>query len=300
MSKLNELQEKLQKAKTNKQLPDNLRAKLIAKFEKEIAALDEKKDGSSEKSKRGPKPKVKATAIEFDPKTDDWKKTLQKALNENFGENNRETNPKWDLDYYYLLNKEANERTILFVEDGMVYISTITALWDDENQWDEVDSLIDASADGLAEIIAKAKKIKSKGTEKSKSSPVKSDKKTYKGKSIEDLDDKDCDELLKEVAERRAAARKSAKKSEKKPVIEKVSAPIVRGVEKAIKNIDTDDISAKKIKQVKDAIEATKAFITSLKTLLGDDYNGQAVTDEIKPLLKLAKKIEEKFLKTEK
>ena len=385
MSKLEELKSKLAKAKTNKLLPDNLREKIIAKIEKEIAEHEKPatkgkakglkiqaevfeapynvSDGDRKEverlsqeqldffnkwretekidckkvdnyftvaymmrvigpvgvstnsfpalfnyfsavdklakggAKAGKKAETKNT--DFNPDTDDWKDFLKKQLDAAFGKDKRETNSEWDVDYYYTLKYEGNTHTILYVADGSVYISEITPNKEESNDWNELHSLQDEDAAELAKFIAKALKMSSK---KSGAKPEKdkAEKKTYKGKNLGDLDDKDCDELLAEVAERRAAAKKSAKKSEKKPVIEKVSAPIVRGVEKAIKNIESDDLSAKKIKQVKDAIEATKSFIQSLKTLLGEDYDAQAVTDEIKPLLELAKKIEEKFLKTEK
>lgn len=84
--------------------------------------------------------------------------------------------------------------------------------------------------DPAAKISSKKSNFKTKTTHK------------YKGKTVPELDDKDCEDLIKETQERRKKAAKAEKKSKSRPIIEKVTVPIVKAVKKVIENIPAADL----------------------------------------------------------
>lgn len=277
MSKLQELQKKLEAAKTNKFLPEALRAKAIAKIEREIAELEKsdtpKKGGSKSDN-------VKYKKFHFKVEGRDIKK---------------------DDPIYYQVGRDG-DLIVGVIDEKLDHYLGNKPVSEDLSKAERTELYAENFSIDQVHYIDETPEKGKRGRKPGTKMPAKDKKasKTYKGKDVDQLDDKDCDELLAEIEERRAAAKKSAKKSAKKPVIEKVSEPIVRGVTKAIKSLEIDDLSDAKIKRIKDAITATKSFIQSLKTLLGEEYDAETVTEEIKPLVDLAKKIEEKYLKTQK
>lgn len=120
----------------------------------------------------------------------------------------------------------------------------------------------------------------------------------YKGKTVKELDEKDCEDLLKETKERRAKAAKAEKKSKSRPIIEKVTAPIVKSVKKAIENISAADLKDNptgELSRIEKAIAATKRFMMELKTILGEDFDKDTVEDEMKELHALAKELNKKY-----
>jgi hypothetical protein len=120
----------------------------------------------------------------------------------------------------------------------------------------------------------------------------------YKGKTIPELDDKDCEDLLKETKERRAKAAKAEKKSKSRPIIEKVTVPIVKAVKKAIENISAADLKDKpgtELSRIDKAIAATKRYMLELKTILGEDWDKDTVDDEMKDLHALSKELHKKY-----
>ena len=120
----------------------------------------------------------------------------------------------------------------------------------------------------------------------------------YKGKTVKELDEKDCEDLLKETKERRAKAAKAEKKSKSRPIIEKVTAPIVKSVKKAIENISAADLKdnpTRELSRIEKAIAATKRFTMELKTILGEDFDKDTVEDEMKELHALAKELNKKY-----
>jgi hypothetical protein len=121
---------------------------------------------------------------------------------------------------------------------------------------------------------------------------------TYKGKLITELDEKDCEDLLRETKERRANAAKSEKKSKSRPIMEKVSAPIVKAVIKAIDNIpaaDLKDAPKKELSKIDKAIALTKAFLNDLKGILGEDWDKDVVIDELQDLIHFSKELHKKY-----
>ncbi len=123
-------------------------------------------------------------------------------------------------------------------------------------------------------------------------------KATYKGKPLKELNEENCQELLKENRDRMESAKKSAKKSKSKPVIEKITANVVKAAKKAIENVSVEDIKNnpnKELGLMDKVISATKKYLNELKTILGDDWDSEAITDEIKPLVDLVKDLRKKY-----
>ena len=151
------------------------------------------------------------------------------------------------------------------------------------------------AANQLEKISTKPKPAKK---EKKEPKPKMKTVHKYKGKAVNELNDMDCEELIKETQERRKKAAKAEKKSKSKPIIEKVTAPIVRAVKKAIENIPAADLKDKpgtELTRIDKAIAATKRFMMELKTILGDDFDKDTVEDEMKDLHVLAKELHKKY-----
>lgn len=142
---------------------------------------------------------------------------------------------------------------------------------------------------------APAKKAK-KEKKKKKQSPVTTYK--YKNKSIKDLDESECAEMKKEVAERRAKAKASGKKSKSKPVIEKITGNVATAVKQAINNESADDIKKDPKKFIARAEKIEKAavsFLTEMKSILGDDFDKDAIEDEFADIHKLILDLKKKY-----
>ncbi len=120
----------------------------------------------------------------------------------------------------------------------------------------------------------------------------------FKGKAVSDLDADECAELQKQTAERRKKAAAAEKKSKSRPIIEKVTVPIVKAVKKAIENIpaaDLKDDPKKELTMVDKAIAATKRFMIELKGIFGEDWDKEAVDGEMKDLHTLGKELHKKY-----
>lgn len=142
----------------------------------------------------------------------------------------------------------------------------------------------------------KARKTKSGGKKKKNNS--KDVKYTYKGREIKELTEEDCEELRKDVAERRQKQAKAEKKSKSKPVIEKVAKNVVQGVKQAVKNVSAADIKDDpkgELDKMAKVEKLTRKFLSDLRAILGDDYDKDAVEGEMKELHDLIGGLKKKY-----
>lgn len=123
------------------------------------------------------------------------------------------------------------------------------------------------------------------------------------GKEV-DMDSSDfCDYLLKKFKERRNKAKSSSTKKKTPSVMERIASSIERTVTQALKtNVKDNDAEYTKnptffLKRVNQLETATKNFLHSMKDVLGDEYDESEVSDAIKSIEELSKKIIEKYKK---
>lgn len=119
----------------------------------------------------------------------------------------------------------------------------------------------------------------------------------HKGKSIKELSKLECDELIKEIKARRESAAKSSNKSKSKPVIEKVAGNVAKAVKQAVENVPANEIDKAEINKFKRIEKAAEAFVTEMKSILGDDFNKKAVKDEFAEITSLIEKLRKKYAK---
>lgn len=153
---------------------------------------------------------------------------------------------------------------------------------------------------GLDAEITSLKKINGGKSDKEAKKPKqqKPVKATYKGKNVKELNEENCKELLAENEARMKSSKASAKKSKSKPVIEKIASTVVRAAAKAIKNVPVEDIKddpGHELGLMDKVIGATKKYLGELKTILGEDWDSAAITDEMKPLVDLVKDLRKKY-----
>lgn len=120
----------------------------------------------------------------------------------------------------------------------------------------------------------------------------------YKGRHIKELTKEDCDELAKEIRERRAKQKKAEKKSKSKPVIEKIAKNVATSVKQAIKNVSAADIKddpKKELDKMARIEKAAKTFLAELRSILGDDYDKDAIEGEFKEVHDLIKGLKSKY-----
>jgi hypothetical protein len=164
----------------------------------------------------------------------------------------------------------------------------------------------DFAREEIAELKKQLGKYGAKApTKKVKKTKAKKDKKPakpattyqYKGKSIKDLSEMECDELLAEIKARREKATKSSEKSKSKPVIEKVAANVAKAVKQAVENVPAKDIDKTEIAKFKRIEKAAEAFVTEMKSILGADFDKESVKDEFAEITKLIESLRKKYAK---
>lgn len=110
-----------------------------------------------------------------------------------------------------------------------------------------------------------------------------------------------CDKLLEAWVARRASAKKAAKKHKTVSVSERIGTDVAHVVGKIIDNIPKADIkdSPKAYITKFEKIEtATKAFLDSLKSLLGEDFDRKELIDPFeKTIGEFIKNVKEKYVK---
>lgn len=120
----------------------------------------------------------------------------------------------------------------------------------------------------------------------------------YKGKTLKELTKEDCDELRKDVKERRQKAAKAEKKSKSKPVIEKIAGNVATAVKQAVKNVSAADIKDNPKVEINkmEAIEKlAKKFLADLRGILGDDYDKESIDGEFKEVHDMIKDLKKKY-----
>ncbi len=121
---------------------------------------------------------------------------------------------------------------------------------------------------------------------------------TYKGKRLAELDENECAEMQKEVQARRKSQASAEKKSKSRPVIEKIAANVGTAARQAINNIPAEDLKANPKKEIghMEKIEAaTRTYLQQMKAILGDDWDKEAVEDELKDIHKLVTDLKKKY-----
>lgn len=111
-------------------------------------------------------------------------------------------------------------------------------------------------------------------------------------------DEPSCDDLLKAWNERRSAAKKSAKKAKTRSVFAIIADKVEDAVTKAIKTVPASDIKADPQKAINrfEKLEASmQHFLQDFRTVLGDDYKASEVTDAVKHIEDLIKKLKTRY-----
>lgn len=150
------------------------------------------------------------------------------------------------------------------------------------------------------EAVSDLEKYLKKGFKKSKKEkkPAKpANEYKYKGKSIKELSELECTELLAEIKARREKATKSSEKSKSKPVVEKVAANVATAVKQVIENVPAKDIDKTEIAKFKRIEKAAEAFVKEMKSILGSDWDKEAVQDEFAQITKLIEQLRKKYAK---
>ncbi len=101
--------------------------------------------------------------------------------------------------------------------------------------------------------------------------------------------------------ERRLKDRKaSAKKTKTKPVIEKVAHHAAQAAKSVIHSIPVETLKANpkaQFNKIEAYIKLTHEYIKKSKELMGDEYDAEEVSDEIKELRDYVKELEKKIKK---
>ncbi len=148
----------------------------------------------------------------------------------------------------------------------------------------------------LFPLAKKTEKKKSDSPQNSKGKFVESN--VYKGKKLSDLDEKECEELLADIKARRKAAAESSEKSRSKPVIEKAARNVSQAVKHVIESVPAVEIKdnpKKVIDRMTKIADLAKKFLSDLRVILGEDYDREAVDDEIKEIKSLIAELRKKY-----
>lgn len=149
----------------------------------------------------------------------------------------------------------------------------------------------------LEKYLKTGVKKSSKKSKKEKKPAKPANEYKYKGKSIKELSELECTELLAEIKARREKATKSSEKSKSKPVIEKVAANVAKAVKQAVENVPAKDIDKTEIAKFKRIEKAAEAFVKEMKSILGSDWDKEAVQDEFAQITKLIESLRKKYAK---
>jgi hypothetical protein len=120
----------------------------------------------------------------------------------------------------------------------------------------------------------------------------------YKGKDLKILTKDECDELHKEVKERRQKQKKAEKKSKSKPVFEKIVKNVATAAKQAVKNVpaaDLKDDPKGELNKMVQVEKLAKKFLSDLRAILGDDYDKDAIEGEFKEVHDLIKGLKTKY-----
>lgn len=142
------------------------------------------------------------------------------------------------------------------------------------------------------------KSAKEQKEPKAKKSNSKTTEKVYKGKKIKGLNEEDCKELLKDVRERRRKQKSSEKRSKSKPVIEKVAKHVATAVKQAVDNVSAEDIKDDpkgEISKMEKVANLAKKFLQDLRAILGEDYDKEAINEEMKEVHDMIAGIKKKY-----
>jgi len=107
-----------------------------------------------------------------------------------------------------------------------------------------------------------------------------------------------CDDLLKAWQERRRAAKKSAKKAKTRSVMSIIADKVEDAVAKAIKTMPASDIKAnpeRAINRFEKLESSMQKFLQDFRTVLGDDYKASEVSDAVKHIEDLIKKLKARY-----
>lgn len=284
-----------QKVRDNKFLPEAVKNIKIKKLDEEFAK-QEAEASKKAPAKAAPAPKAEKATSKKRERDEDGK-LLTSIADE----------PGFDAEVLAYLKKKYPHYTEKKMEG-----------WNDEDYNDAFFEMVDdvrdeflvenvdneQIANGLVELylhppVKGSKKTKKEPTAKK---PKKEKKATterkFKGKSTKDLTDEECDELRKEVEERRKKAAKAEKRSKSKPVVEKIAANVATAVKQAIKNVPASDIKDDvkgEISKMERIEKAAKAFLVELRSILGEDYDREAIDGEFKEIHELIKGLKAKY-----
>ena len=202
---------------------------------------------------------------------------------------------KLDYDTNVYLDKQRKKTVLISERTGQKWANEYFSTEAEAREFAKDNNLI-ISANSKDKSSAKQKKAK----KAKKAKKVKAPAPKVTAKRDGDAEEPGCDELLKRFNDRREAAKKSQRKAKTTPVFTKISSDVVDAVEKAINNVDANDIKGDpKINIAKFEVLKTAAenFLKAFKSVLGDDYSTKDSEKEIKELEDLISKLENKYLK---
>ncbi len=260
--------DKIARTKKNTALTADQKTQLLAKYEKDLAALGSDKKDEDEPSDNVPN---------FDLPTEPLHFTLTSTQKANYDFNESENAHSENV--LLLARASKNKELIKAAEFIVKEHKKLNSLPDWLHKFrTKVDNLLQYTTE------EKPKKVKSNPT--------------YKGKKVADLDDAECEEMRKAVEERRKKAAKSEKKSKSRPIIEKVAANVVTGAKQIINNIPVADIKedpAGEIKKMERLEAATRKYLTETRSILGEDYDRDTIDGELKDLHKIITDLKKKY-----
>lgn len=130
------------------------------------------------------------------------------------------------------------------------------------------------------------KKIAPKKEKKAAKPKVEIVKKAPKPKKNSELPS--CDELEARWRKRKEAAKKAAKKHKTTSISERIGGDVAQAVKKIVDNIPAADIKANPksyIAKFEKIETATKGFVDSLKSLLGDDFSRSEILEPFENMI---------------
>jgi hypothetical protein len=154
----------------------------------------------------------------------------------------------------------------------------------------------------VSKVVAKSTKPKVEEKVTRQVKKISSKKVEIDGKQY-DIDSKEfCDYLVEQFKERRSKSKSAPKKASKpKSVMKSVATKIESGVTTAIKkSASRQETTLKKypavfIGKVEKLEEATKNFLTQLKSVLGKDYDSKEITETTNAIQKLIDDLKSKY-----
>lgn len=292
-----EIQAKIDKLNNNKFIPDDLKKKQITKLNADLARLGEKTTSTKEpssKAARKKKPSAGGSADPFESFDIDTLDPLERQQ------------------YDDVIKRKSKKGALQAIIDGVEgdlsqlspALKKLTKAAKSNKKNYSTSELEQMLADEIEESGANVYTDRRKTLEemikmrKNASGAEKKPTPAYKGTPLKELNEENCRELLAEVEQRRKSAKASAKRSKSKPVIEKIAGSVVSAAIKAVKNVSVEEIKddpKKELGRMDQLLVATRKYLGELKTILGDDFDAETVSEEIKPLMDLVKELRKKY-----